>query len=71
MKTENKATFFKAYVHDWRAIANAVTPQQGWELLNMCLDYANNGVAELSNDPLVNAFYVLLNIEPERDSESR
>lgn len=52
--------YFPAYFKDWGAIRGAVTPEQGWKLFNLCLDYAAGNAPEPGSDPVVIAFFTLL-----------
>lgn len=52
--------YFPAYFSDWNAIRDAVTPEQGWTLFTLCLDYAAGENPQPCGDPVITAFYKLL-----------
>ena len=52
--------YFPAYFKDWNAIKEAVTAEQGWKLFKACLDYAEHNIPFKDNDPVLNAFFMLL-----------
>lgn len=52
--------YFPAYFNDWGAIRDAVTPEQGWTLFTLCLDYAAGETPEPCSDPVISAFFKLL-----------
>ncbi len=52
--------YFPAYIKDWDAIRDAVTPEQGWKLFTLCLDYAEDKPMQQESDPVITAFFKLL-----------
>ena len=52
--------YFPAYFTDWNAIRDAVTPEQGWTLFTLCLDYAAGDPPQPCGDPVLSAFFKLL-----------
>ena len=52
--------YFPVYFQDWKAIRNAVSPEQGWKLFNACLNYAELGEPLKEKDPVIIAFFQLL-----------
>ncbi len=52
--------YFPAYLADWNAIRYAITPEQGWALFTMCLDYAAGEDVPSCDDPVLSAFFKLL-----------
>ena len=55
-----ESLYFPAYLNDWVAIRDAVTPEQGWTLFTLCLDYATGKTPGPCNDPVISAFFKLL-----------
>lgn len=69
--TKNDNYYFPAYFKDWGAIRDFVTPEQGWTLFTMCLDYASGKKDQFSGDPVISAFFKLLSGGIDRSYEKR